>query len=543
MAISLVSAGASPYVAAGGLTVFTFSHTIVNASESTRFLVVRAAFVDSSSTSLLLTCTVDGVACTQAGLPQVGVSAARVNGSYVWYIEDADLPATAGTYDIVITANEAIAKIVSWASEYTGGNSTLLYASMAGVASWSTGTDLTPPFGDYAVGLTSYNHNAIIAATLDAGTLEHNSQYANGSQTCGFQLALRSAGSLNVAWSYAVAPKIGTGIVVAFYEEPTGGIVINRSLSDNISVFDNSTKLQVLVRGILDAVAIGSDAARRTLEFYRLLPDSVQIESDSALRVVLRYVSFVDYVAIESESLNKTRSYHKSFADYVAIESESLDVILSATRVIFDGISITDDLISNIITPGGIVLNRSLSDSINIVDLSIRILEYHRSFADFVSVYDSFSATIYSAGQIIIIRALTDSIEVIDQNNRTVEKVRKIFDEIAISDGNASVVEMYRLFFDGITSIVDNITSTRKINRSVLDSVLVTDSFSELRRTVRTLIDSVNVTDSFTSTLSVLILARIQMLVAIAEDKQNVGINEDPMILGIEDTDSEKGAT
>jgi len=134
--------------ATNSATSYTLSHNLSAASGNNRLLIVGVSLDLSGSPTL---------SCTYNGTAMTALTAAYINGMQVrlFYLLDADLPASAGSYNIVCSSTQAgYLKII--ASDFTG-------VDQAAPDDSSTATAATPA-NDVSVDVTVSVANSLVWA-------------------------------------------------------------------------------------------------------------------------------------------------------------------------------------------------------------------------------------------------------------------------------------------------------------------------------------------------------------------------------------------
>jgi hypothetical protein len=216
---------AGPFAWAGGTSSDTQSFVLTNGSTTGRAVVVVASIADASSATVSLTgVTFNGTPMTLGILPAVANSGSRYCQTGIWYILDASLPPSPGSYNVAVSANETINKgSTVQIYELSGADAASFSAGTNSSSNFGTTSNLTPSpaSGDFQIGSHTYNNNTTIApATINSGTADANTDYTNGAITCGVIGLHATAGTISATTS--ANPNTEQAVVLGINAAATG---------------------------------------------------------------------------------------------------------------------------------------------------------------------------------------------------------------------------------------------------------------------------------------------------------------------------------
>lgn len=272
----------------------------------------------------------------------------------------------------------------------------------------------------------------------------------------------------------------GTGYTWTTFEADAlvaGGVVINRTLSEPVSISDNLGGANKGRNRILSEVLAIADSSTSVRNRVRLVSDFATVV-DNLLRGTVRNITLVEGAVI----------------------SDSLLRVLSTVRNLNEPVSVVDQIFRRI------TVNRQLTDSLVVIDSLISTI---------------------NQGANVISRILSELILVSDSNERFTRLVRVYTDSIAISDFTQRFIQLNRSLTDA-GAVSDSISqASLTINRSLTDIANTVDQLLAIKRIDRNLVDSVDIYDQLSISISRLISTIIRDAISgITSSKANSGIKD-----------------
>jgi hypothetical protein len=189
-----------------------------------------------------------------------------------------------------------------------------------------------------------------------------------------------------------------------------GGLVIERTLSDSVDVTDLDERYIIALRALVESLTT-TDLIGRDTELFRLLQDNIEIADAIIRTITLGGVTIIERTLQDNinvnDLLNRSLELYRRFAETTDV-SDELRVQEEIFRKLFSAIDTTDALIRSVFA--GLVIERNLSDSVNITDSLFRTTMLVRLLHEDITTYDQLIRTLTFASTAIgfIVMALDE---------------------------------------------------------------------------------------------------------------------------------------
>lgn len=237
--------------------------------------------------------------------------------------------------------------------------------------------------------------------------------------------------------------------VVAFKEATSGGTTTTKVLTDTTTIADSLIQWARRVRLQSDAIT-SFDETVRFLRFKRVMDDGAALVD-----------SFVKNVITAGGTV-----FTKVLSDTLAMTDGTVQW-LRRVRNAIDSIAITEDgvLRTFIITA---------SEAIDVNDGFVATRRFKRVMDEGLTLIDTFSKTLVGAN-IVYAKVLSDSVTVIDDaGQRWKLRVRQLTDGCGLSDQVIQCLRRVRVLGD-VVEFIDGVVTVRRSVRSMDEGVVVSD--------------------------------------------------------------------
>lgn len=479
---------AAPTITSGSVTTFAninaadFSITI-SAQQSGRVLVLCNLAKDDTTTVSLISAlafdsagvnaTLSGGEIVEQGSTQIAQEGTRSSQCGIYFIKDADLPTSSGSYlfeptfdsdidgyqwvcfEILGCPDEAYDNIVQNVNlaDVSGGvafsdSITPTVNDCLIVDVWAISTSFSPT-------ITSTETQVAAVALQNAGGVV--SQFTQVTAASKAMEENSDQLSQRRAWT-----------LLSFSGVAAGGTIYSRTLSSSLNVSDIEERYTNLSRSLLSNIDASDQLVGEAL-FFRILSSGLDI-NDIISRLVTSDV-VISRTLQSAIALNDGLLTYRDLSRLLATELAVGDIVLRQTvlsRLLADDIEVSSS-VSRLITTLGLI-NRVLSSNIDINDTQYAYKLLTRTLSDVFYLSDSIIRTLVEAGVIILERNLSDSLSVSDSVVRNLLLTRLLSENISLNDAiiREIVAEFISIILTGVET--ENINLGIEIKNILLDS-------------------------------------------------------------------------
>jgi len=282
-------------------------------------------------------------------------------------------------------------------------------------------------------------------------------------------------------WDAYEIPR-GRGMIALF----TGGLVIERTVSDGIGVTDARATAKAFVRTLTESIGV-ADAETRAAIFGRTQNDGLGIQ-DSTLRVAASVRTLADALGVTDQQI---KDQEKTIGDAMGLTDEALRTCL-LLRTVAETLGATDT------TSYSLGLQRVIADSLGIVDAVTELQVTLRLVLDSVGITD---ATLRTQ---TVARIISENLGLTDVMMQG--RWETISDAIGLTDELTRLIDFVRAELETL-GLIDSTMKTAGTVRTVADDMTIGDTIIKVMLALRTVSDDVGMTDQMSGDLNAVIKA------------------------------------